>query len=132
MTLEERNKLFEEIQQLGLVENYTKKLCNSQDFNQFDDTVQEVWLQLCEVPLNKWDDLLQQGTEKDRLKAVRGYISGVLHRSIRSNSSRLYNKLKKHQRYEYMEDENTWERLKYEVPDNNTLLIDLIYVEETE
>lgn len=131
MTIEERNKLLEEIQKLGLVENYAKKLCNSQDFNQFDDVIQELWLQLCEIPCEKWVDLLEQGTNKDRLKAVRGYISGVLHRSIRSNSSRLYNKLKKHQKYEYMEDDNTWLTLN-EIADNNMLSIDMIYAEEAE
>lgn len=115
----------------NLVENYIKKIALRCDLEMYDDILQECWLAICEITEQKWIDLISQGSEKDKYTKCRAYISGVLHRNIRSNSSRLYNKLKKHQKYEYMEDDNTWLTLN-EIADNNMLPIDMIYAEETE
>lgn len=91
-----RNELLQFIYDLGLVQGYCRKLANSSDWPMIDDLVQEIFLQLCEVPEDKWADLQKQGTKKDNMKAVRGYVSGLIYRNIKSKNSRYYNKMKKH------------------------------------
>lgn len=117
MNIEDRNKLIMEIYELGLVQNYIKKIGFSNDLEIYEDVVQEIWLQITEIPCEKWDDLLAQGTEKDKLKSVRGYITGLIFRNLRSENSKLYHKLKKHKKHEYIKDDIIWEQLREEIPD---------------
>lgn len=117
MNIEERNKLIEHIYSLGLVQNYIKKIGLSNDLEIYDDICQEIWLQISEIPCEKWETLLSQGTEKDKLKAVRGYISGLIYKNIRSDSSKLFNKLKKYKQYEYTKDDIVWDKFRNEIPD---------------
>lgn len=117
MTIEEKNDLLCEIYKLGLVDNYIKKLSFSNDYEQIEDITQEIWLQICEVSTEKWEQLLSQGTEKDRLKAVRGYISGMVHRNVRSTNSKVWYKLKKHTEREILKDSEIWNGYINTIPD---------------
>ena len=83
---------------------YTRKLANSNDWPIIEDITQEIWVQICEVPDEKWQKLLSQGTKSDSFKAVRGYISGLIYRNVKSVNSKVYNKLKKHQTKELLTD----------------------------
>lgn len=120
MTIEERNKLIEYIYSLGLVQNYIKKIGNSSDLEIYDDVCGEIWTQILEVPLDRWDSLLEQGTETDKYKAVRAFIVGIVYRNIRSENSKLYRLLKKHKKYEYLQDEIHWDNLKNTIHDEIT------------
>lgn len=99
-----RNELLKYVYDIGLVQGYCRKLANSSDWNIIEDIVQEIWLQICEVPEDKWAKLLGQGTKNDSFKAVRGYISGLIYRNVKSENSRVFNKLKKHQKKEVLTD----------------------------
>lgn len=120
MTIEERNKLIEYIYSLGLVQNYIKKIGNSSDLEIYDDVCGEIWTQILEVPLDRWDSLLEQGTETDKYKAVRGFCVGLIYRNIRSENSKLYRLLKKYKSFEYLQDEIHWDNLKNTVHDEIT------------
>lgn len=125
MNIEERNKLIEHIYSLGLVQNYIKKIGFSNDLEIYDDICQEIWLQISEIPCEKWETLLSQGTEKDKLKAVRGYITGLIFKNIRSDSSKIYHKLKKHKQYEYIKDDLVWDKFRNEIADTITYEIEI-------
>lgn len=99
-----RDELLEYVYNLNLVPAYTRQLANSSDWAQIEDITQEIWLQICEVPEEKWAKLLGQGTKKDSFKAVRGYISGLIYRNVKSVNSKVYNRLKKHQVREILTD----------------------------
>ena len=125
MNIEERNKLIEHIYSLGLVQNYIKKIGFSNDLEIYDDICQEIWLQISEIPCEKFETLLSQGTEKDPLKNIRGYISGIIFKNIRSDSSKIYNKLKKYKQYEFIKDDLVWDKFRNEIPDTITYEIEI-------
>lgn len=107
MNIEERNKIIEEIYRLGLVQNYMKKIGYLVDFELYDDIQQELFLAICEIKDSTWEDLLNQGKEDDRLYAIRGYISGLIYRQIRSRNSKIYSRLKKHKEHEFTQTDWT-------------------------
>lgn len=111
-----RDELLQYIIDLQFVENYTKKLAYSNDFPIIDDEIQEIYLQLCEVRDEKWQELLAQGTKGDAFKAVRGFISGLIYRNVRSMNSKLYYRLKRHGEREILADSEQWRALE-ELPD---------------
>lgn len=117
MSLEERNKLLTEIYNLNLVQNYCKKICYD-DENQIDDIIGEIFLQITEIPCEKWDVLLEQGTSTDPLKAIRAFISGICYRNIRSTNSKVWYKLKRHESIEYTKTDEEWEILNSYFQDN--------------
>lgn len=100
----DRQNLLQYIYDLNLVPAYTRKLANSSDWGIIDDITQDIWLQICEVPETKWHELLGQGTKNDSMKAVRGYLSGLIYRNVKSVNSKVYNHLKKHQVREILTD----------------------------
>ena len=126
MNIEERNKLIEYIYSLGLVQNYIKKIGNGSDLEIYDDVCGEICTQILEVPLDRWDSLLEQGTETDKYKAVRAFIVGIVYRNIRSENSKLYRLLKKYKSFEYLQDEIHWDNLKNSVHDE---IIDYLIME---
>ena len=95
-----RDEILQYIYDLQFVPNYVRKLANSDDWEIINDEIQDIWLQLCEVKDEKWQTLLEQGTKNDSFKAVRGYVSGLVYRNIKSVNSKLYYRLKKHQERE--------------------------------
>lgn len=99
-----KNDIIQYIYDLNFVPAYARQLANSSDWNIIEDIVQEIWLQICEVPEEKWRALLNQGTKKDSFKAIRGYVSGLCYRNIKSVNSKVYNRLKKHQTREILTD----------------------------
>lgn len=111
MELEERNKLIEDIYNTGLIQNYIKKLAYKADLQEYDDILQECWIQICEIKPERWEELLSQGKEHDKYFAVRGYISGIVYRQVRSRNSKIYAKFKKHKEYEIMQTAEQWEKL---------------------
>lgn len=86
-----RDDIIEWLQYIGLVDNYIKKLeYDDIDPETIKDEIQEIWLYICEIEQDKWDQLYYQGAT-----AIKAYISGLIYRHIHSNSSLIYNKYKK-------------------------------------
>lgn len=93
---------------LQFVDKYCLKLMGSEEENLKQDFIQEIWLQICEVKDEKWADLWSQGTKTDKAKAVRGFVSGLIYRNIRSKNSKAYYHLKKHMEKEVIVDDAAW------------------------
>lgn len=91
-----RDEILQYIYDLQFVPNYVRKLANGDDWEIINDEIQDIWLQLCEVKEEKWQNLLNQGTKNDSFKAVRGYVSGLVYRNVKSKNSKVYYHLKKH------------------------------------
>lgn len=90
-TSSNRNDIITWLQSIGLVDNYIKKLEYADvDPETVQDEIQEIWLYICEIEQNKWDQLYYQGAT-----AIKAYISGLIYRHIHSNTSLIYNKYKK-------------------------------------
>lgn len=66
------------------IENYIIKLAPYSE-NNIDDKIQDIYLLILEIPQSKWDDLVRQG-----FSAIKAYLSGLIHRQIRSISSSTY------------------------------------------
>jgi hypothetical protein len=104
-----REEILNYIIETKLVENYTKKLANSDDWEQIEDITQEIYLQICEIPEDKLIELYNQGTEKDPFKSIRGYVTGLIYRNVKSKNSKVWTKLKKHYTREFIQDSDEWD-----------------------
>jgi len=96
-----REDILEWIVAIHLVEWYTTYLLK-RSIKQGDtaDKIQEIYLEICKVPQEKWDDLYEQG-----VYSISAYISGLIHRQIISDSSTLYLKYNRYrERFVTMED----------------------------
>ena len=96
-----REDILEWIVAIHLVEWYTTYLLK-RSIKQGDtaDKIQEIYLEICKVPQEKWDDLYEQG-----VYSISAYISGLIHRQIISDSSTLYMKYNRYrERFVTMED----------------------------
>lgn len=107
-----RDETLQYLYDLGLVEKYSRKIMLECDYSIAEDIIQHIWLQLCEVKDEKWADLWQQGTNTDKAKAVRGFVSGIIYRNIRSKNSKVWSALKKYKDHEYIMTDD--ERIMYE------------------
>lgn len=91
-----RDKVLEYLYSSGFVANYTKKLMFRDDIdNLYEDMVQEVFLQLCEVKPEKWEELYDNRDGKDPMYDVRNWSSMLIRNTVRSTTSAAYRKLKK-------------------------------------
>lgn len=78
---------------IGLVDNYIKKLEYADiPEDTLKDEIQDIWLEICEIPEEKWIILFNQGGAT----AIKAYVSGIIYREIHSNSSKIYFKYKRH------------------------------------
>lgn len=112
-----RDEVLNYLLSTNLVDNYIKKIAFSNDYEQIEDITQEIWLQICEVSEEKWEQLLNQGTEKDKFTKCRAFTSGLIHRNIRSTNSKVWYKLKKHTEREILKDSEIWNGYINTIPD---------------
>ena len=64
------------------------------------DKIQDIYLEICSVPQEKWDDLYEQG-----VYSISAYVSGLIHRQIVSDTSKVYLKYNRYrERFVTMED----------------------------
>lgn len=89
------------ITKTNLVEWYvTYLLKRSIEQGDTADKIQEIYLEICNVPQEKWDDLYEQG-----VYSISAYVSGLIHRQIVSNTSKVYFKYNRYrERFVTMED----------------------------
>lgn len=64
------------------------------------DKIQDIYLEICSVSQEKWDDLYDQG-----VYSISAYVSGLIHRQIVSDTSKIYLKYNRYrERFVTMED----------------------------
>ena len=106
----------------NFVESYTKKLVYPSDKADLqDDFLQEVWLQICEIPEKKWKEIMKNNTNSDQMYGVRNFVSVVIRNTVVSTTSAAFRKLKKQSTVSKQLNDLEWQYLENTVPDNQTM-----------
>lgn len=84
------------------IENYAIKL-SSNDNKYLDDIIQDIYVDILSISQEKWDTITYQG-----FAAIRAYISGMIHRQIKSVTSPTYYKYKKRKLVERNISSTAW------------------------
>ena len=106
----------------NFVESYTKKLVYPSDKADLqDDFLQEVWLQICEIPEKKWKEIMKNNTNSDQMYGVRNFVSVVIRNTVVSVTSSAFRKLKKQSTVAKQLNDNEWQYLENTVPDTMTI-----------
>ena len=117
-----RDKVLKYLYESNFVTSYTKKLVYPSDKADLqDDFIQEVWLQICEIPEKKWEEITRNNTNPDQMYGVRNFVSVVIRNTVVSTTSAAYRKLKKAQTVSKQLDEKEWQYLSNVVPDTMTI-----------
>ena len=117
-----RDEILDYLIKSNFVTSYTKKLVYPSDKDNLqDDYISEVWLQLCEIPESKWQEIMNNNTNSDSMYGVRNFVSVIIRNTVRSVTSSAYRKLKKQSTIADNLSDDDWEILKNTIPDTNTL-----------
>ena len=117
-----RDEILDYLIKSKFVENYTKKLVFPSDKDNLqDDYIQEVWLQICEIPESKWGEIMNNNKNSDSMYGVRNFVSVIIKNTVRSTTSSAYRKLKKQSTIADNLSDDDWEILKNTIPDNQII-----------
>ena len=117
-----RDKVLKYLYESGFVQFYTKKLLYREDINDlYEDYLQEVWLQICEISEKKWEELMRNNTNPDQMYGVRNFVSVVIRNTVVSTTSAAFRKLKKQNTVAKQLTDGEWQYLENTVPDNQTM-----------
>ena len=117
-----RDKVLDYLIKSNFVTSYTKKLVFPSDKeNLQDDFISEVWLQICEIPEKKWEELYNKRPNQDEFYDIRNWLSVLIRNTVVSTTSAAYRKLKKTQTVSKQLDEKEWQYLSNVVPDTMTI-----------
>lgn len=101
----ERDIIVQWICDIHVVEWYTTQLLHQPyEDAEVQDKIQEIYLMICEVPQEKWDELYKQGKY-----AVSAYVTGIIHQQIVSDNSAIYKKYNRHKERFQTKDDLFWE-----------------------
>lgn len=123
--MELRDEIINYLYNSGFARNYVKKLMWSTDIdNLFEDYVQEVFLQICEVPITKWEELMHNNdTDKhDRFYTIRNWVSMLIYNTVHSETSTAYRRLKKQSTITQNCNDEEWKYLANTIEDLNLKL----------
>lgn len=104
-----KDKILNELVKSCFIEWYTLQLMSKtsgfimQTDEEYQEYIQEIWLQICEI---KEDKLIDLYTE-NKLKA---YISGLIHRNVKSNTSPAYTHIRKQNNKYIRKSDDDWEK----------------------
>ena len=104
-----REKILDELVKSGFIEWYTLQLMSKtsgfivQTDEEYQEYIQEIWLQICEIQEDKLIDLYNE----NKLKA---YVSGLIHRNVKSNTSPAYTHIRKQNNKYIRKSDDDWEK----------------------
>ena len=104
-----REKILNELVKSCFIEWYTLQLMSKtsgfivQTDEEYQEYIQEIWLQICEIQEDKLIDLYNE----NKLKA---YISGLIHRNVKSNTSPAYTHIRKQNNKYIRKSDDDWEK----------------------
>ena len=101
----DRDSIIQWIYDIHIVEWYSTFLLKKRIDDDLADKIQEIYLILCEIPQDKWDELFEQGRF-----AISAYVTGVIHQQLYSTTSSIWYKYGKHDTTELTQDELFWEK----------------------
>ena len=117
-----RDKVLKYLYESGFVQFYTKKLLYREDINDlYEDYLQEVWLQICEIPEKKWKELYNKRPNQDEFYDIRNWLSVLIRNTVVSTTSSAFRKLKKQNTVAKQLNDNEWQYLENTVPDTMTM-----------
>ena len=117
-----RDKVLKYLYESGFVQFYTKKLLYREDINDlYEDYLQEVWLQICEIPEKKWEEIMRNNTNQDQMYGVRNFVSVVIRNTVVSTTSAAFRKLKKQNTVAKQMTDGEWQYLSNVIPDTMTM-----------
>lgn len=120
-----REKIITYLYKSGFVVNYTKKLMWTSDIDSlFDDYVQEVFLQICEVKEEKWEELMNNNDPEkhDEYYTVRNWVSMLIYNTVHSETSTAYRRLKKQSTITQNCNDDEWKYLANTIEDKGLKL----------
>lgn len=94
-----RDETINYILDTGFVEKYVTKLVGYYE----PDFIQDIWLQILEIPESKWKLLWTQ----PNFSPI-AFVSGLIYRNIKSSSSPIYYKYKKRANHEHFKTDKEW------------------------
>ena len=104
-----KEKILNELVKSCFIEWYTLQLMSKtsgfivQTDEEYQEYIQEIWLQICEIQEDKLIDLYTE----NKLKA---YISGLIHRNVKSNTSPAYTHIRKQNNKYIRKSDDDWEK----------------------
>lgn len=117
-----RDEILNYLIKSNFVTSYTKKLVYLSDKDNLqDDYISEVWLQICEIPEEKWLELYNRRPNQDEFYDIRNFVSVIIRNTVRSTTSSAYRKLKKQSTVADNLSDDDWEILANTIPDTNTM-----------
>ena len=117
-----RDEILDYLIKSNFVTSYTKKLVYPSDKDNLqNDFIQEVWLQLCEVKDEKWQEIMDNNKNSDPMYGVRNFVSVIIKNTVRSVTSSAYRKLKKQSTVAQNLNEEEWDFLKNTIADNQII-----------
>lgn len=120
-----REKIINYLFESGFVHNYIKKLMWQTDIDSYyEDYCQEVFLQICEVKPEKWEELMENNDseKKDEFYTVRNWVSMLIYNTVHSETSAAYRRLKKQSTITQNCDDEEWRYLANTIEDNSLKL----------
>ena len=102
-----RDTIMQWIYDIHIVEWYVTFLMKKTMENEtVKDYIQEMWIEIGEVPQCRWDELFEQG-----YLAVASFVTGIIHQQIVSKNSHLYAKYGKYNKFITTEPEEFWDKI---------------------
>lgn len=90
----------------GWIEGRVRKIISSLDLEYLDDYIQEVWIQILEVPIPKMMDIWKKGKGK-----FCNYIKSIIVNNVISTQSNLYKNIRRDRKNEVYLDSIGWSTL---------------------
>ena len=117
-----REKVLKYLYDSNFVKYFVKKLMYPEDIEDlYEDFLQEVYFQLCEVPEEKWEELYNRRENQDEFYDIRNWVSVLIRNTVRSTTSSAYRKLKKQKTVAQNLSDEEWDFLKNTIEDTNTI-----------
>lgn len=101
----DRDTIIKWIYDIHVVEWYSTYLLKKPIDDDLADKIQEIYLMICEITQDKWDELYEQGQY-----AISAYVTGIIHQQLWSDTSDIYYKYGKYNTTELTQDDLFWER----------------------
>lgn len=104
-----RDIILQELTHSGFIEWYTLQLMSrtsgfiERTDEEYQEYVQEIWLQICEIPEDKLVSLHLD-------KKLKAFISGLIHRNVKSNTSPAYSHIRKQNNRYVRKTDDDWEK----------------------
>lgn len=101
----DRDSIVKWVYDTHVVEWYSTYLLKKPIDDDLEDKIQEIYLMICEISQDKWNELYEQGQY-----AISAYVTGIIHQQLLSDTSAIYYKYGKYNTTELTQDDLFWEK----------------------